>query len=551
MRTAAFRKAVPGRQTSHEFSLPAPTGGWNARDSIADMDEKDAVTLENFFAETTDVRVRSGMADHVTGIGAQVESLMAYSTPAGTKTLFCAASNEFYDVTTAGAVGAAVVTGLANNRWQHVNYTNAGGTSYLCCFNGADDPRYWDGSTWTAITGVSSPAITGVTPTNIIGAAIHNRRMWLVEKDSLTAWYLPIDSVGGTARAFSLAGMCKRGGFIMAIGTWTLDSGIGIDDLLVIITSEGQVVVFKGTDPSSASAWSLIGIWDIGAPLGRRCMTKYKGDNIIACVDGVMPLSTALIGSRADPQAALTYKINRAFAIAALSHKDKFGWEIFHYPLENHLMLNVPVNEGSSQEQYAMNTITGSWGRYKGLAANCWAVCNNEAYYGTDGEVVKFGGLVYADNSTNINTDLQQAYSYFGHRGRIKQFIAMRPNILLGGSISLKMDVTTDFGIETPQNSLSLTPAQSAVWDGASSKWDDTSLLWGGGVQLSNPWQTVNGVGIAGSPRMLTASQTEVRLQSSDYVFEFGGVIAAISSVAVVLSVAMACNSSYLLAALA
>ena len=184
MRKPAFQKAGRGRQSSNQQSLPAPTGGWNARDSIADMDEKDALLMENFFPDTTDVRVRKGTANHVTAVGSQVESLMPYNKPDGTQTLFGAANDSFYDFTTAGTVGAAVVGSLTNARWQYVNYTNSSGTSYLCCFNGTDAPQYWDDSTWTSITTVSSPAITGVTPANIIGATTSKRRMWLIEKDS-------------------------------------------------------------------------------------------------------------------------------------------------------------------------------------------------------------------------------------------------------------------------------------------------------------------------------------------------------------------------------
>ena len=95
--------------------------------------------------------VRKGQAEHVTGIGSQVESLMVYNEPDGTSTMFCAAGTSFYDVTASGAVGAAVVSGLNNSRWQHNNFTNSGGTTYLTCFNGVDSPQYWDNSSWTAI----------------------------------------------------------------------------------------------------------------------------------------------------------------------------------------------------------------------------------------------------------------------------------------------------------------------------------------------------------------------------------------------------------------
>ena len=521
MRKAAFRKKVRGRQTSSPYSLPAPTGGWNARDSIADMDEKDAIKMVNWFPDTTDVRVRKGSVDHVTGITGQVESLMPYNRSNGTQTLFAAANNEFYNVTSAGAVGAAVVTGLSNDRWQSDNYTNSSGTSYLCCFNGEDSPEYWDGSSWTTVTGASSPAITGLTTSTIISSTVHKRRLWLVQKDSLKVWYLPIDSVGGLAKSFDLSGICSRGGFVMAMGTWTLDSGEGIDDLLVAVTSEGQVVVAKGTDPSSASSWGMVGVWNVGEPLGRRCLIKYKGDLLYASVDGVYALSTALIGSRADSEQALTYKINKAVSDVTVNERGNFGWQIFHYPLGNQLMLNVPVSEGASQEQYVMNTITGSWARFKGLGANCWAILNDEAYFGGNTAVLKFGALLLNDNSANIETDLQQAYSYFGERGRTKQFISMRPNLLVNAAVSVLMDVTTDFADDIPISGISISPVTSGVWDTA--VWD--TGLWAGDVFLRNPWLTVHGVGTSGSVRLITAAQADIRLEATDHVFEYGGVI--------------------------
>ena len=68
---------APSAQRSLPASLPAPTGGWNDRDSIAAMAVNDAVTMVNMFPNTTDVDLRFGYSDFVTGIGSQVETLMS------------------------------------------------------------------------------------------------------------------------------------------------------------------------------------------------------------------------------------------------------------------------------------------------------------------------------------------------------------------------------------------------------------------------------------------------------------------------------------------
>ena len=79
-------------------SLPAPIGGWNARDSLAEMSPTDAVQLTNFFPTPYDVQLRRGYTKYSTGITGQVNTLMTY---AGTtsQTLFAAAGGVIYDAT--------------------------------------------------------------------------------------------------------------------------------------------------------------------------------------------------------------------------------------------------------------------------------------------------------------------------------------------------------------------------------------------------------------------------------------------------------------------
>ena len=119
----------------------------------------------------------------------------------------------------------------------------------------------------------------------------------------------------------------------MAVATWTIDGGQGVDDLLVFVTSWGEVIVYKGTDPSSASAWALVGIWQIGAPVGRRCFMKYAGDLLIICQDGVYPMSGALQSSRVNPKVALTNKIQLAVSEAVTSYGSNFGWQLIQFLL--------------------------------------------------------------------------------------------------------------------------------------------------------------------------------------------------------------------------
>lgn len=521
MRTPAFAKARRGREVSSQYSLPPPVGGWNGRDSIFAMPESDAVTLLNWFPDTSDVKVRQGWADHATGLGGQVESLMVYNEDDGTQTFFAAADDKFFDVTSAGSVGAAVQSSLTSDRWQSFNFT-AGGTSYLLCFNGTDSPRYWDGSNWITVNGGSSPAITGITTSDIVTGCVFKRRVYLVLNNSLDLYYLPPDSVGGAASNISLEGYFGKGGYIVAGETWTLDAGDGLDDYLAVVTSEGQVGVFQGTNPNSAGSWGLKGVWNLGQPIGRRCLMKYRGDILVLTNEGVFPLSSALNASRADPTVALTDKIRGPMRDAAADYKDNFGWNMVFYPQGSQFFLNVPLSTGANQEQYVMNTITGAWTRFSGIEANCWAVFNEELYFGGNGIVAKYGGEVFSDDELNINTDMKQAFTYLGAKGRLKTLKAIRPNFLADGAPSVELGFSVDFGDQAPTTSISFSTPNEGIWDTAT--WDGAN--WGG-LGPFNDWQTVGATGTSVALRMKTTTiDLDVRYQSSDFIFEFGGVIA-------------------------
>ena len=522
MRRPSFVKARPGRETSQTYAIPAPIGGLNKRDSTANLPETDATIMDNWFPETGDVRVRGGAENHVTSIASATETLMVYNKPDGTQTMFACAGAAIYDVTSAGSVGSAVVSGQSNGRYQHVNLTTSGGTSYLCAFNGEDSPQYWDGSSWITITGVSTPAITGITTSEIIHAFVFKRRMYLILVDSLDVYYLPVDGVGGAAQKIPLGGIAYKGGYVMAGETWTLDAGEGADDYWAVITSEGQVVVYLGTDPSSSSTWQLHGVWNIGNPIGRRCMIKKDGDLLILTINGIIPLSALVVSGQTDPNVAITNKIEGAISDAGSAYRSNFGWQMVYYAQADMILLNIPVNEGSDQIQYAMNTITGSWGGpFTGIEANCWAVFNEELYFGMSDKVAKFWEA-RDDFGADIVSDLKQAENYYGSPGRLKYFKSIRPVLLTNGTPSLGVNMNVDFSDNPVEIVPSFIPLTVAVWDVAT--WDNA--VWGSDLTISKQWKTTGAVGTSGAVRIRTrAAGIEVRLQSTDHIYEYGGVL--------------------------
>lgn len=494
-------------------SVPAPIGGLNDRNSIADMPPTDAVVLENWWPYPSYVGIRKGSTSHVTGFSSPVETLAEYLEPDGTSTLFAAAGTSIYDVTTAGAVGAAVQTGLTNARFQDVQITTPGG-SFLYLFNGADNPRLWDGSTWTTVTNASVPAITGLTTSTIIHGCVFKNRIFLVLQDSLELAYLPTLSIGGAAAFLDLGSIFRQGGYIMAAYPWTIDAGNGADDHLVVISSMGEVAVYRGTDPSSSADWSLIGVFNLGKPIGRRCAVKYGGDLAINTTEGVYPLGKGLLSSSVDRRVALTDKIQNSVSVAANTFASNFGWQLCLYPDANMLILNVPSN--SQKYQFAQNTITGAWAKFTGFSANVWLNASTGLYFGSS-TTVKKAWTTNLDDSVPIQADCLPAFSYFGSKAFNKYFTMVRPYIQTTGTPSILYGLNTNYLPQPAQGNLSYTPPTGMVW--GSMVWG--SMVWGGSFGQVTNWNTVGAVANSAALRIkVQGNGADVQFSNVDYVWQ-------------------------------
>ena len=509
------------RPVAQTTSLPSPTGGWNARDSYGDMDPRDAVILTNWFPATSDCLLRYGYTRHLTGVTGQCESLMVYSSGSSTSLFVANAAGGIFPATTAGTVTAtASVTGMTNGRFQYINITTSA-ASYLAAVNGADKARYYTGSTWAADGDGAPYNVTVFDTANSANINMHKSRIWHIEINSLSAWYLPTGALGGAATEFDLSAVAQLGGSLMAMGTWTIDAGYGVDDLAVFLTSEGEVLVYRGTDPASAATWALVGIWRIGAPVGRRCMLKYRGDLLLITQDGVVPLSGALQSSRTNPKVSLTDKIQSAMTEAVSAYGANFGWELIDFPKLNQLYLNVPITAGSGQQQYVMNTVTGSWCNFTGWDANCWALFNDNLYFGTNGFVARaWNGN--RDNTAAIEANGLQAFNYLKQPGKTKRGTMIRPVFLSNGTPNTYANLAADFNLTDTTTPITSTVQNFSAWDSA--LWD--SGVWGGGLTPIQTWQSANVIGKALAPRIKVSSNGFItRWMSSDIVTETGGIL--------------------------
>jgi hypothetical protein len=586
---------TPQRRTAVTASVASPIGGWNARDSIANMPPLDAVVLNNFWPTPTDVQLRLGYSQFSTGISGQVNSLMNY---AGTsfQRLFAAAGTTIYDVSASTAVAVKTVS---DDKFQHINVSTSGG-QFLVAVNGVDPVQLYDGTSWfsvastttaqtistitrggtgnlTATVTTAAPhglltgnkitvagadpaqyngtfiitrtgastftytmatapatdattvgtytvlfAITGVDSSTFVHVNLFKNFIFFVQENSMSAWYLPVGQVAGAAEELNFGGIARMGGFLQAMGTWTIDAGQGADDYAVWVTNNGEALVYNGTNPDAAETWALKGVWQLGQTFNRRCFLKWGGDLLLLTKQGLVPLAAALQSSRLDPRVNLTDKIFYDISRATNLYQNNFGWQINFFAAENMLIINIPATEGT--QQYCMHTISKAWCSFSDIDAKCWELSYDTMYFGGNGFVGRFWDS-YSDNGNNINAEVQQAYSYFDAPGQQKRFTMIRPIFQTDNGLpGILVGINTDFDAQNSLGSVSFNAVSSTlgVWDTA--LWDED--VWGGNLALTRLWQGVTGIGYSGGIIMKVASQgIDVHWVSSDYVMERGGVL--------------------------
>jgi len=131
MRRAERRRPERGPSYS-ETGIAAPVKGLNTKTSLAGMAQDYALVLDNWVCQPDALVSRLGAENYSTGFTVPPKSLHRYSSASGDD-FFAAADDGIYDITSAGAVGAAV-TSLISGQARSVNFSTSAG-QYLVLVN--------------------------------------------------------------------------------------------------------------------------------------------------------------------------------------------------------------------------------------------------------------------------------------------------------------------------------------------------------------------------------------------------------------------------------
>ena len=544
-----LRKGQVSRPAKHNLNtakVESPIKGIDARVALTQGSPLYCIYTYNILPYEYGMYVRKGFREYQIavddGSGAGVHTLIPFGgiEEQGIEDKLFAVTNEgIWDVTLAAAAPILKLTfaDQQNNAGYGVytHYVDDSETDLLMYADNFNGLFTYEASTgtWAQATGILGPVIE-----NIRWVISHKQRLWLVEENSTKAWYLPIGSKSGQATEFFFGSKFAHGGNLEGLFNWTIDGGAGVDDLLVAVSRSGDVLPYKGQDPSAAETWDLVGSYFIGqVPKGPFFGTEHGGELMLLSTYGLTSMNDLLkgvdsadLGALDQAQGSVAGAITGPLRNRMQATIDQYGWQVRLAPSAGALIITAPAIGSGAQIQYVYNIATRGWGLWRGVPMNSLDEFEGAVVFGTaDNRVMRMD--VTADNvlitppAEGINGDPIEfstltAYQSFGADALYKRVHLIRADFVADGQPEYITQARYDYDIAeamlptgeplTGQNFWDEGTWDLAIWASAGNEaFTGLQGAWGSGRYIA--------VAIQGKTR------EETRLIGFDVLYDTGG----------------------------
>ena len=531
-----------------------PSKGLNLRDMYDGMPPADAIALINARPTARGVSMRYGYrtyAENLPGAG-KVQALMSFFPASATSYpaalfdgyLLAATNGHIYDVTSggAGAWTSLLAAAATSDFWSWLNFQNAGGNFLTLC-NEAGGYYYMAATDLAAIVKVTQGGgagqISGADPDTFAHHTVWKRRQWFIAKNSTKAYYLPVDQLTGAVALWDFGPQFRHGGTLVALENWTIDGGEGIDDYLVAVSSEGDVVIYKGYDPDTAgtdpAAFALHGIWYVGSlPAGRRSVKSIGGDVHILTTQGLVQASklVALANLERNSSTNISAKVDPLIELAMKTRAGVEDWYVADIPSDNSLVLGLPETvAGQGVRQLVFDTQRLAWCLYQDVPVACMLDHDHVAFGGSH-EDSPDGGKVfllfddYFDARSRAGTDgvgilsrVTPAYGIFDSPGIYKSASMVRLTLVYTYTPELAISILGDFITRTTASVASLVATAGSRWNAA--YWGVGR--WFGEATPVRKWTGTIGGGYSLAAQIDLQGAGGTELVSLDWMIQKGG----------------------------
>lgn len=447
---------------SRPFFIPAPTGGLNVRDPFLLKPETDAERLDNVVCETGYVRTRGAETLFCDTGSGDVKTLASMRIESGSEVFLAISSDQnFYDITTGTASDiSATYDGTAQFTdpiWQTCIYRHR---IFGC--NGVDRPFVWDGS-----GDVEIPAWTGPSDNKkLVNVQPYKSRLYFCEYGNASYWYTDLtDAVSGALIEVPLDSLLHLGGFPVFAGSSSGRIGDTSQELFVIYTTEGEVLIYQGRYPAD-STWNIIKRCRIAKPnkndatvgdIDYRCFLYIDDKLYLNTRYGPVGVHELLSGKDADDAFQIeSGKVRQFFVDDARNGgmSTLVGSSCVHHPSRNYAIFNLN-GSNSYPSCLVMNTITKAWSRWENVFAQCWATFNNKLYFGGRGSAGSSTGSVYeADVQFGTSAAdyffwiIEHASSFLGNAKSAKTVSALQPMFSAQKTSGAESSDSFTYGVE-------------------------------------------------------------------------------------------------------
>lgn len=536
-------------QINRAAIFPAPTKGLNATSPLTGQDPLTATILNNWWVRRYGNELRGGYKRWTTNIGgigteADVNTLMTYRPAPGssayTSKLFaCANDDKIYDVTSQtgeASVPTSVFTAAGQDisgQFSYVNFTNSSASYLCCCSGGFGYATYDEAGGWVDRTANITGA-GGSYAADFDFVTSWKSRIWFVRNNTTQAFYLAANAIQGDAALFDFGPLFRHGGAIAGITAWTVDSGDGVDDKFVVISTAGDVLIYEGTDPASANTFALVGTWYIGqVPEGRRFFSRQGGDVGIVTERGVEYLSKLMTArGLLDPQSVNDTPAYRYGEVLGAEVKDTRGqsyWQILPHIAEQSVIIATPFNTSTRAKQFVFAMLGTAWSTFTGIPMVCMAEMDGELYFGMAGG--KVGQAFTADTDDELSDgtagasvvgDIQTAYvTDPDDPVSLKRPQLIMPMFQSGAAPAVRAQINTEWATRGTFGAPAFTGDQGDLWD--SGVWD--TARWSDSDAAFFAWLGADGLGCYASLRMSVIALPGTMFTSWKMIYIPGGVM--------------------------
>lgn len=518
-----------GNQLALVNAMQPPVMGLNFRKPAIDLDPREALLLDNVLPKANAGELRGGYREWAIGIPGQVISIMPFIGRFSVEDKLFAANDqgEIYDVTSFGAPPVLVATtSQVDGVWD---YTNTSGITENFLIMVSPSGGYW---TYSTTDGFMERTITGAGADKRFGAVYNFKdRVWLLEEGTTVGYYLGVSAIWGDATEFDFSPVINQGGYL-AFGTnWTYNAGRDIDDYMVVVTTQGEVIVYSGFNPDELDSFSLKGVWYIGRiPRGRRAFTTFGGEVFMMSSLGVVALSKLVNGNVANDYDVASSVIQPNLSQRFASQANDFGWEMEMFYSQSFMLLKMPVQPSGIHKNFVMNTQTGAWGTISGMPMVCTTQVADRVFFGTsDGRVCEAftattdGELLDGTEGKPIQGTYMSGYQSFEQGGgvRLKMFQMARPIFLASYPPSVALKMQADYGTTLPTASGGFARESGGRFN--SGEFNNTS--WSGGDRTYAAWVGLQGMGYYGALTMVFTGDPGTQYITTNVTMTVGGVM--------------------------